>query len=1009
MKTKIIWTFVFSLFYFVLQQTAFFYFNKISGLNFVVFLGFAVLLLVVFLFFSSGNYALESFGENQTEKIPAVLLVSSAASAVLLGLIGNLLATKNMDVAAFLFFAAALLLIAGVFWVKGNMAEYSVNTAGVNYENERKDGDVLFMAVSLVLSFAMFAFSVASFKVRHYNACLTLFSMGVILLGLGGAKGNNFRPGKGYTLIDLIAVLLWFGLALAIRLYKIDSIPPGVGMEELEAIGGAGLNPKVNYSMMFGTLYHPVMQFEWLGWVGRTFGFTLTNLRMLDVFAGSATVIFVYIAAKELFGSTVASAASFFYTFMYIGIFFSRTMFFWIFPVFYISGLFCFIVLAVKRQKTVFFAAAGFIAGLSMYSYHSGKAAIIIALVIFLLFLLHPVTRKKMQNSWQLSAVFLTVLTITLMPLLFYIMKEPDLYLLRASGEGLKLPSNMKDLGAINRYFYDIFNHFAYVLDIYFSKGPGWGGYMLPFNSLFDGVTAVVFFAGTALCLVNFRDVRFLVLLFMIFMSMAPGLFSGTPDGGAPSRMIIVMPFMAIASGLAVCMLPMHKIISDIKLKAVMLGGILLLLMPLVIFDNLNKYFVAHANDPSLNFAYNNTLKRVAETASRNRDAKIIYSEHFSWRYGDHLRALLSNYKMKPEYSILPTSQDFNQIYESKGGDVFLFMDGIYWPQAEMLKEIFPGAVLKKQWNRNFWIYEPESSIKYCFWNGKDADEAIKIMHNKANDEPVNRSEPMTAFITVRIPASDINSGFGLKAVLFKNGNKVSDTIMKGELENTIGADRAELNGMIYLPSYEKIEFKAENAYIESVQIDSSPLGMSPYPEGLHNIKLSLRLKNGLSAKILVMNLQSKVWEPIQPYRLLTRQVPQKVKVEYIYGNGAVFYLQNMPALNAGFFFYKPPVVVTRTKEPEYKSLWNAKIMIEKEDVYQLKVDTVYKTRLFVDGNLVFDNRQWPNRIDFIRLSAGIHSVKAESEFRNELTNFRLMLKKGSQRYYRTPSYYEYR
>ncbi len=648
----------------------------------------------------------------------------------------------------------------------------------------------------------------------------------------------------------------------------------------------------------------------------------------------------------------------------------------------------------------LFIALSGLLLSINVYFYNAAKMAPFI-LGCFWVFLW--LKKKFKLNAADIAIPALVTFSsiIFFIPLLEYIMKYPDAYFARMTGLNLlnSMPKGSEFVVMVGQFF--IF------FDMFFVRSCSWPAFNLPFISAFDNVMVFFMIAGLGYMLYRWKDnSNFFVALWMFFGVLVAYL-TVTLDL-YQSRMVLALPPIAIIAAIG-----MEKIIKSAenvfppKLKFLSLT-ILLAGVTFIIFDNLNNYYGVFPNDPAVNFAYRNTAKRVADFAGKYPGAKVVFSEQYAWRFGDDIRAHLLNHKLKQEYSFLPASSDYSQIFDNNGKDVLLIMEGIYEPQAQAFKEFFPGAVIEKHWNKYFWIYDTGNPVKYSYW-GKNADESIKIIHNKQNDEPINISEPKIAFISVLIPAADISRSFGLKSVYYLKEVKLKESVTTGEIINDAGADRIELSGMMFISAFEKINIRVEDAVVENLLVDSAPVSTFNYSEGFHAVKMSIRVNAGKIAKIMVRDSQTGSWVPVQPSRLMSGMSPHKVRIDYYDKNNSIFYVQNMPALNAYFFFYKPAVVVTKTSEPQFKAVWNAKISIEEDGLYQAKIDTGYRVQLYVDEKMVFDNGPWPFYMKVMDLKKGVHTFRAQSDFSNNLTNFRLVMKKENEKYFYAPYFADYK
>lgn len=840
-----------------------------------------------------------------------------------------------------------------------------------------------------------------AFSVSNYSFALLMFVFGMMMfIPVIKAGQQNKIKENGIKLIDWFFVLIVFTVAAVLRIYKLDQMPSGIGMEEIEAMKWV-TSPAPGTEFIYGTLNHPLMQFEILRFFGSVTDFTLSNLRLLDAVAGSLVTVFVYFIAKAFFGRMTAIISSFIYAFMYLSIFYSRVVFFWIFPVFFVAAMVCCLIYAFKYQRPLLYALSGLFAGLSMYSYHSGKVAVIIAPAVLVLFALYGRERSVLISSWPNILLFFSSSFIVLLPLISYILREPKLYFARMSAEGFHLPAGF-DISILNAYFYKLFHHFAYVLSTYFKGNTAWGGYAAVFEPLIDPATSFLFFIGAGLFVLTWKNIRSSLMLLLLFLSMAPALFS---SGDAPSRMLVVLPFMAVTAGYALYTFSYCMYFAERRFKILVFTLIAVTFGVFITYDNVSKYFVRQHQDPSFKLAYADTLKQMADYASKQKNSKIIFSAYYYEKFDQHMHALLMQYGMKSEAGFFPGLMDMQVFYDEKGRDAVVFMEGIYKPQADALKFFFPEAEVIRHPYPYHLLYTGDYPVRHSYW-GRYSVIVSNLIKGKAGDQAVNLSDPRTAFISVKVPADNIRSLFGLNASFYKEGIVIKNEIAGNGINNSCHADMVILKGYIYNPKYQEIEISAEGASSSRILIDEKPLFKNKYAEGVHSIQISLKVPAGNNVSLLLFDKVKNAKVPVPVNLLYTRAADNKAGIDYYDKGNKLVYKQNAAAINNHYLFYIRQQVFNEVNGP-FKAVWNAKLYFNEAGIYSFKADSGYKTSLQIDGMQLKNNGN--NIWDDITIKNGVHSIKLTGDFYIKETNFRFLLKKQGDYGYFTPELSMYR
>jgi 4-amino-4-deoxy-L-arabinose transferase-like glycosyltransferase len=249
--------------------------------------------------------------------------------------------------------------------------------------------------------------------------------------------------------IVLTALFLIIILGAFLRLYQLDSLPPGLYPDEAMN-GNNGLQALANND--FKIFYPENNGREGLfinlqAFSIKIFGNTPYALRLVSALFGTLTIFAVYLLTKELFRDTrhgpkadaIALIAAFFLATSFWHINFSRIGFRAITAPFFIAFASYFLLHIFRtdissRKKTIAMALGGLSFGAGFHSYISYRLAPLL-LIVPLMFInkLKPETvREKKECSRCLFALFIFFAILAVLPLGFYFLEHQSDFVGRA-------------------------------------------------------------------------------------------------------------------------------------------------------------------------------------------------------------------------------------------------------------------------------------------------------------------------------------------------------------------------------------------------------------------------------------------------------------------------------------------------------------------------------------------------------------------------------------------------
>lgn len=233
-------------------------------------------------------------------------------------------------------------------------------------------------------------------------------------------------------------------LAAACRFYALNRIPAGIYWDEV-IDGQKGLEAVRTGS--FEVFYHVGSGREglWINMVGlaeAAFGANQFGLRVCAALAGTLTVIFVYLLARELFSGRVAIFSAWFLAFSFWHLWLSRMAFRAVLMPLFLSASLYFLLRAWREEhpatspvsRWLLVVVSGILYGLGFHTYIAFR----FTPFLIALFSLSEYRRRKtsgqMTTRWlAMWAVWLGVAFLVALPLGLYFLHHPQDFWLRAS------------------------------------------------------------------------------------------------------------------------------------------------------------------------------------------------------------------------------------------------------------------------------------------------------------------------------------------------------------------------------------------------------------------------------------------------------------------------------------------------------------------------------------------------------------------------------------------------
>lgn len=372
------------------------------------------------------------------------------------------------------------------------------------------------------------------------------------LLGLG-SPGSFQAPRLIVATWPVVAMLIVLAVALAVRLYRLDTVPGNLTADETDFFREVyrvleGNAPGWFYQGQPATLA-PLGIYP-MAWSVRVFGDSIVGLRMYAVIFSLATLTAFFLYVRYQFSLVVASAMTLLLSTNLWFLHFSRTGWANMNAAFIAIGVTSLLALGLERGRWWWFMGAGVFVGLAPWGYVSARIIpVIVAFFLPVALLLYRDRWRQVLWGFGLVAAVSVVMAGPVLNELRQGMWDSytarsgivSIFTGRSNGEAWRMvPGQVRDS---LRGFVLLSND-----DDIFRRSTEAVRYAPKGENLFDPVTRALFFVGLIASLWRWRQTALWWFMFLPLLSIQ--VFSGgTPDA---ARGLVMLPtmFLFVALGL---------------------------------------------------------------------------------------------------------------------------------------------------------------------------------------------------------------------------------------------------------------------------------------------------------------------------------------------------------------------------------------------------------------------------------------------------------------------------
>jgi len=345
---------------------------------------------------------------------------------------------------------------------------------------------------------------------------------------------------------ELIILLSIATLALALRILLLSGHPYPWSGDEL-SIGIEArriLKGEVTNYFETGWSSQPNWSFLPTAIAETLFGDNILAVRIPSALAGTFAVLFLYLAARELFNSSIALMASAVLAALPYHLHFSRVGVDNVVDSLMSAIVFWMLARGYRKDDPRWFFSAGIAAGLCLYTYAGTRLVVILSVVTLIFFMLRD--RTFLKTHWQHLTAFASAGIIAAAPQAAFFARHPDIFMGRFGQEGiffngwltLQAAQTGKSILSI------LFDQFTRTFLVFISS-PALGNF---FNSPYPYLTllgSILFLLGMAYALAHlWEPAYFIVLLWFWSVILFGGILTLNPP--ANTRMLMTAPPVAL-------------------------------------------------------------------------------------------------------------------------------------------------------------------------------------------------------------------------------------------------------------------------------------------------------------------------------------------------------------------------------------------------------------------------------------------------------------------------------
>ncbi len=744
---------------------------------------------------------------------------------------------------------------------------------------------------------------------------------------------------------EVRAALPWVALAavlalgLAIRLYDLDGLPPGLWYDEADNLTHAErIRRDPGGTPVFASSTNlPSMFLMPIALAVKAGGISMTSARFVAVAFGMIGIVAAFLLARLMFGTFLGLVAAFLTAVMRWEVNWSRIGMHGITASVF-AALTAYLTLrALRSGRASDFGFAGTMLGLGMWFYAPFR---LFPLVVIIMLAHHYALQRPDARRFLVKVALLAVTAlIVAAPVLQSAIADSEDFFART--ETTSIFSLYSFGGALEQLAGNLGKHAL----MFHHEGDHNARHNLPGAPMLDGISAILMALGLAVALTRWRNVALFSLPFWIFVMALPAVLTLPFEAPQSLRAIAVTP--AVVATITLAIEAIWRASRSTPWRPARMAAPLVVAAALgaIAFLNVNTYFGAQASHPEVFAAFS-----MAETLIAQDIVERAPEGYDFWASGGLLSSPTINILAdRPRLEVvraphtIPLSPTFApggaSIYVEPRERSFYELLMAYYPDAEF-QEIRPP--------------EGEMALYYQALIGREQLEepqGLLARYTLPDGTVMNDVQPDTDGFRLPSGVGDAPFDFVWEGALHVVRPGEHTLALEGDADAEVLLDGQRVLG----------------ANKTSVRIVPA--------EGLHSIEVRGRARQSSELRLLWQPPRGALG-PIPADNLYHGAVrPVGLVGRVFWGNtesDTPFASLVMPGLND---FYYAPVL-----EEASFSVWEGSLDVPQNGAYRFTLDALGEARLFLDGALMAQYPPTSGVSDEARLflESGAHSIRVE-------------------------------
>jgi 4-amino-4-deoxy-L-arabinose transferase-like glycosyltransferase len=324
------------------------------------------------------------------------------------------------------------------------------------------------------------------------------------------------------------------------------------------------------------------------------FGKNIFAVRIPSALAGTLAVLFVYLAARELFNPTVALMAAAFLATLPYNVHFSRIGVHNVVDSLMSALIFWLIARAMKTDDPCYYYAAGTFGGLCIYTYAGTRLALILGGLAILFLIVRQ--KSYLFSHWKHLIAFSAGIVVSAAPQAAFFARHPDIFVGRLGQEGILFNGWLtQQVAQTGKSVWDILlNQFTRTTMVFIaSSAPGnFFNSPIPYLTIFG---SILFLLGMGYALAFGLEPRhFIILIWFWAVILFGGILTLNPP--ANTRLLMTSPAVALFMALGA-----YKVLEYLRKFRIiperLMIPIFVLIVGIITYQNANFYMVEYKNN----------------------------------------------------------------------------------------------------------------------------------------------------------------------------------------------------------------------------------------------------------------------------------------------------------------------------------------------------------------------------------------------------------------------------